>query len=98
VESGETSVNKFIVESDYSESELSGSFKRSLIICDYQHRSCSVRYDAYLIQTGLELINSRLLDQNMFLVELLDDVFIVVLAVNVDQHGFDGSVAFDERA
>jgi hypothetical protein len=98
VESGETSGNKFIVESDYSESELSGSFKRSLIICDCQHRPRRVRYDAYLIQTGLELINSRLLDQNMFLIELLDDVFVVVLAVNVDQHGFDGSVAFDERA
>ena len=52
----------------------------------------------YLIQTGLELIDPRFLDQNVLLVELLDDVLVVVLAVNVHQHGFDGSVALDERA
>ena len=57
-----------------------------------------MKYDTHLIQTGLELINPRFLDQNVLLVELLDDVFVVVLAVNVHQHGFDGSVALDERA
>jgi len=55
-------------------------------------------HDTYLVQTGLELVDPRFLDQNMLLVELLDDVFVVVLAVNVHQHGFDGSVALDERA
>jgi hypothetical protein len=34
----------------------------------------------------------------VLLVELFNDVFVVVLAVNVDQHGFDGCVALDERA
>lgn len=55
-------------------------------------------YDTYLVQTRLELIDPRFLDQNVLLVELLDDVFVVVLAVNVHQHGFDGSVALDECA
>ena len=54
------------------------------------------QYDTDLIQTGLELIDPRFLDQNVLLVELLDDVFVVVLAVNVYQHGFDRSVALDE--
>ena len=57
-----------------------------------------MEHDTYLIQTGLELIDPRFLDQNVLLVELLDDVFVVVFAVNVHQHGFDGSVALDERA
>ncbi|RMZ74439.1 glutathione-dependent formaldehyde-activating [Pyrenophora seminiperda CCB06] len=46
----------------------------------------------------LELVDPGFLDQNVFFVELLNDVFVAALAVNVDQHGFDGRVAFDEDA
>jgi hypothetical protein len=34
----------------------------------------------------------------MFLVEFLDNEVVLVLAIDIDQHGFDGRVALDERA
>lgn len=54
--------------------------------------------DAHLIQSGLELVNFGLLDKDVLLIKFLDDVFIVVFAVDVHQHGFDGSIALDERS
>ncbi len=33
----------------------------------------------------------------MFFVQLLDDEVIVVLAVDINKHGFDGCIALDKR-
>jgi hypothetical protein len=52
----------------------------------------------YFIQTSFELINLGFLHQDVLLVKLLDNKVVLVVAVNVDQHGFDGSIALDERA
>lgn len=54
--------------------------------------------DAHLVQSGLELVNFGLLNKDVLLVKFLDDVFVIVFAVNVYQHGFDGSIALDERS
>lgn len=51
-----------------------------------------------LIQTRLQLVNFGLLDKDVLLIQLLDYVFVVILAVDVDQHGFDRRIALDERA
>lgn len=82
----------------YSESELSGSFKRSLIIYVVSAESTTIPIASDIVQPALELVDLGLLDQNVFFVQLLDNVFIVVLAVNVDQHGLDGRVASHECA
>jgi hypothetical protein len=34
----------------------------------------------------------------VFFIELFDNELVVVLAVDVDEHGFDGRVALHERA
>jgi hypothetical protein len=52
----------------------------------------------YFVQPSLELVDLRFLDQDVLLVQLLDDVLVVVFAVNVHQHGFDRRVALDKRA
>lgn len=54
--------------------------------------------DAHVVQACLEFVYLGILHQEMFLVQLLDNVFVTVPAVNVDQHGFDRRVALDERA
>jgi hypothetical protein len=51
----------------------------------------------HLVQPGLELVDFGFLDQNVLLVQLLDDVLVVVFAVNVYQHSFDRRIALDER-
>lgn len=61
-------------------------------------RPAVLQRDAHLVQTRLELVDLGFLDQYVLLVEFLDNVFVVVFAVNVDQHGFDGCVALDERS
>lgn len=53
---------------------------------------------SHLVQTGLELVDFGFLDQDVLLVELLNDVFVAVFAVNVDQHCLDGGIALDKRA
>lgn len=82
----------------YSESELSGSLRRSLIICVLCQRSacCAAQRDAYAVEPSLELVDLRLFDQDVLLVQFFDDVFVVVLAIDVDQHGLDGRVASHE--
>jgi hypothetical protein len=57
-----------------------------------------MEHGAHLIQARLELIHLGLFDQDVFLVELFDDELVVVLAIDIDQHGFDGCVALDECA
>lgn len=52
----------------------------------------------HLLQTRLQLVDLGLFDKQVLFVQLFDDELVVVLAVDVDQHGFDGSVALDERA
>jgi len=52
----------------------------------------------HVIQTRLEFVDLCLFDEYVLFVQFLDDVFVVVLAVDVDQHGFDGRIALDERA
>jgi hypothetical protein len=81
-----------------SESDWSGSFRRVLIICEQLDGCKSNIRNTHLVQPGLELVDLALLDQDVLLVQLLDDVFVAVLAVNVHKHGFDGRVALDERA
>jgi hypothetical protein len=82
----------------YSESELSGSLRRSLIIyvlCQWS--ACCVAWrTTYAVKPGLELVDLRLFDQHVFFVQLFDDVFVIVLTVDVDQHGLDGRVASHE--
>jgi hypothetical protein len=53
---------------------------------------------AYLVKACLELVDLGLLDKNVFFIELFDNELVVVLAVDVDEHGFDGRVALHERA
>lgn len=52
----------------------------------------------YVVQPALELGNFGLLYQNVLFVQLLDNEFIVVLAVDVHKHGLDRRVAPDESA
>lgn len=54
--------------------------------------------DPHLVQARFELVDLGLLDEYVLFIQLLDDVFVVVLAVDIDQHGFDGRVALDKRA
>ena len=50
------------------------------------------------MQPTLQLGNFGLFDQNVLFVQVLDDVLVVVLAVDVDQHGFDRRVTSYEGA
>ena len=54
-------------------------------------------HGTHLVQARFELVDLGLLDEYVLLIQLLDNVFVVVLAVDIDQHGFDGRVALDER-
>jgi hypothetical protein len=51
---------------------------------------------SYTMQTLLEFRNHCVFDENVFFVQVFDDEGIMVLAVDVDEHSFDGRVALDE--
>lgn len=52
----------------------------------------------YRIQTRLELVDLGLLHQKVLFVQFLDDEVVLVLAVDLDQHGLYTGVALDEHA
>lgn len=51
----------------------------------------------YILELLLEELHHVLLDDDALLVEVLDDE-VVVDAVDVDDDGFDGGIAFDQDA
>ena len=51
-----------------------------------------------IVQPALQLGDFGLFDQNVLFIQVLDNVLVVVLAVDVDQHGFDRRVTSYEGA
>jgi hypothetical protein len=51
-----------------------------------------------VVQPALQLGDFGLFDQNVLFIQVLDNVLVVVLAVDVDQHGFDRRVTSYEGA
>jgi len=83
-----------------SDSELSGSLSRSFIICECisDVRATPVGVKTHALQALLELRNHGVFYEHVLFVQVLDDEGLMVLAVDVDKHGFDGCVALDESS
>lgn len=55
-------------------------------------------HGSYCVQPRFQLVMLRGLNEHMLVVDILDDVRIVVLAVDLDDDGFDRGITLDQYA
>lgn len=56
-----------------------------------------LRRESYLVKPHLEDVQHAFIDNERLVIQLLDDE-VVLLAVDFDDYGFDGGVAFNKDA
>jgi hypothetical protein len=54
--------------------------------------------DSYCVESRFQLSMLRLLNEYVLVVDVLDDVYVAVLGVDLDDDGFDGGVTMYEHA